>query len=184
MTARLTFLGGQLVVPVHAPYDRQLLIEHVHALVRPRQQLRLRIDHGAWLIETSERKSPLSCHDCSRPINGPFCRRSAKSAPVFCLECALLQPHLTITMLMTMPPETILCDVQARYAFGSEWVSWMRWPQASPAQIIEDIHLQRRFAPVLTWRCAEIRLPAGKRKAAVSHPMVANDSTKRANRAL
>ena len=69
-------------------------------------------------------------------------------------------PRLTIGFLLRLPAGTMLCDVQAHYASSGRWCAWMRWPQATPAEIIDDVRLQRRFAPVLTWRCAEIRLPS------------------------
>ena len=69
-------------------------------------------------------------------------------------------PRLTITYLLKLPAGTILRDVQAHYSSGRHWCAWTRWPRATPAQIIDDVRLQRRFAPVLTWHCAEVRLPA------------------------
>ncbi len=69
-------------------------------------------------------------------------------------------PRLTIEFLSRLPAAAMLLDVQAHYSSGGQWCAWTRWPQATPAQIIDDARLQRRFAPVLTWRCAEIRLPA------------------------
>jgi hypothetical protein len=71
----------------------------------------------------------------------------------------MVRPHLTIAFLSALPEGTILRDVHAQYAYGGEWIAWTRWPQATPAEIINDIHLQRRFAPVLTWHCTEICLP-------------------------
>lgn len=66
-------------------------------------------------------------------------------------------PPLTIALLSHLPAGAMLRDVQAHYAVGDQWYAWTRWPQATPAEIIDDVRLQRRFAPVLTWRCAEIR---------------------------
>jgi hypothetical protein len=65
-------------------------------------------------------------------------------------------PRLTIPILTRLPAGTILRDVNAA---GHEWIGWMRWAQATPGDIIADMRLQRRYAPVLTWRCAEIRPP-------------------------
>ena len=72
-------------------------------------------------------------------------------------------PHLTIAFLSGLPAGTMLRDVQAHYACGGQWCAWTRWPQATPAQMINEVRLQRRFAPVLTWRCAEIRPPPTRR---------------------
>jgi hypothetical protein len=71
----------------------------------------------------------------------------------------LAQPLLTMPFLRRLPPDALLRDVQAHYIYGGQLTAWTRWPQATPAEIIDDMRLQRRFAPVLTWRCAEIRLP-------------------------
>jgi len=65
-------------------------------------------------------------------------------------------PHLTIAFLARLPAGTMLRDVQAHYACGRQWSAWTRWAQATPAEIVDDVRLQRHFAPVLTWRCAEI----------------------------
>jgi hypothetical protein len=72
-------------------------------------------------------------------------------------------PHLTIPFLSGLPAGTMLRDVQAHYACGGQWYARTRWPQATPAQMIDEVRLQRHFAPVLTWRCAEIRLPPTRR---------------------
>lgn len=68
-------------------------------------------------------------------------------------------PRLTIAFLSGLPVGAMLHDVQAHYISGGQWCAWTRWPQATPVQIIDDVRLQRRFAPVLTWRCAEIHMP-------------------------
>lgn len=158
--ARMVFSDGILVVPAETPYDRQQLVEHVRARIGRQQQVRVRVDRTTWLVDRIDPSGRLVCSSCAqRPTYG-VCRRVGKTQGVHCLTCALARPHLTIAFLTQLPEETILRDVQAHYAYGGEWVAWTRWPQATPAQIIDDIHLQRRFAPVLTWRCAEIRLPS------------------------
>ena len=65
-------------------------------------------------------------------------------------------PHLTIGFLSQLPAGATLHDVQAHYASGGQWCAWTRWPRTTAAQIIDDVRLQRHFAPVLTWRCAQI----------------------------
>ena len=67
--------------------------------------------------------------------------------------------RLTVASLLQLPAGAVLRDVQAHYACGGQWCAWTRRPQATPTAIMEDMHLQRRVAPVLTWRCAEICLP-------------------------
>jgi hypothetical protein len=78
-------------------------------------------------------------------------------------------PRLTMAFLSHLPAGTMLCDVQAHYAVGGEWCAWTRWPQATPAEIIDDMRLQRRFAPVLTWRCAGIRRRHGNGRSLDRH---------------
>ncbi len=159
MTAQLTFMGGQLLVPAQTPYDRQQLVEHVQRCTRTYGQVRVRVDEVTWWLEPLDGRQELLCRGCARAIDHVVCRRSRTSAATFCVTCAMAQHHLTVGLLAALPARAILRDVQAHSAHGAESIAWMRWPQASPAEIIEDIYLQRRFAPVLTWRCAEIRLP-------------------------
>lgn len=155
--ARMVFSNGILVVPAETAYERQQLVEHVRARIG-RQPVRVRVDLTTWLVDPLHSGRHLICSACAqRPTQG-VCRR-AGAAQVYCLTCALARPHLTVAFLAQLPEQTLLRDVQAHYAYGGEWVAWTRWPQATPSQIIDDIHLQRRFAPVLTWRCTEIRMP-------------------------
>ena len=67
--------------------------------------------------------------------------------------------RLTLDVLMRLPPSAILSDIQAFYAYGGRWGPWTRWPRATPAEIMAGMRLQRRFAPVLKWRCAGIDMP-------------------------
>lgn len=157
-TAEIRFEGGSLVVPAGTPYERQQLIEHVHGCVRSRVQVRVRVDQATWLVEPPGFQRPV-CGACARRIKLAVCRRCAKSGMLHCVVCALARPHLTVSFLSQLPGDTVLRDVQAHYAYGGDWIAWTRWAQATPAEIIDDIHLQRRFAPVLTWRCAEICVP-------------------------
>lgn len=158
MTAHLTFVGGEVRLPARTPYDRQQLIEHVRGCVRSRQQVRVRVDHATWLVDRAVTQPLLVCRGCARRISYAVCRRPT-TVTAFCIDCALSRPHLTLKLLSELPAGAVLHDVEAHYAYGTERIAWTRWPQATPAEIIDDIHLQRRFAPVLTWRCAEIRIP-------------------------
>jgi hypothetical protein len=156
--ARISFPGGGLVVPAHTPYERQQLLEHVRGCLRRAGTVRVRLDCTTWLVEWPDSGRPV-CGGCGQPIRHAVSHRSGKAGVPYCLTCALARPHLTIAFLSALPAGTILRDVQARYAYGREWIPWIRWPQATPAEIISDIHLQRRYAPVLTWHCAELCVP-------------------------
>jgi len=53
--AHLSFKGGGwLVLSVHTPYERQLLVEHVEASTRRHGRSRLEINRRRWTISTSE----------------------------------------------------------------------------------------------------------------------------------
>jgi hypothetical protein len=47
-------------------------------------------------------------------------------------------PHLTVAFLSRLPAGTMLRDGQAHYACGGQWCAWTRWPQATPAQMIDE----------------------------------------------
>lgn len=159
-TAHIVFAGGSLTLPAQTPYDRQQLMDHVLGSARSKQQVQVRVDHTMWLIERSSSQHPVVCSICTRRIDHAVCRRPRGTAAAYCVACALARPRLSIALLSELPAGATLCDVQAHYAYGGEWVAWTRWPQATPAEIIDDMRLQRRFAPVLIWRCAEIRFLA------------------------
>jgi hypothetical protein len=165
-TAHIVFFGGRLVLPAQTVYDRQLLVEHVLDQAWRRQSIRVRVDYATWIVERPSAQHPIMCRACARRIARAVCRHPGKGAAVYCVGCALGRPRLTVAFLKQLPATALLRDVQAHYAYGSEWIAWTRWPQATPAEIVEDMRLQRRFAPVLTWNCAEIRLaPTGVRRA-------------------
>jgi hypothetical protein len=132
-------------------------MEHVRSCARRKQQVQVRVDCTTWLIEPPVAPH-LLCSGCSRPIDYAVCRRRRGAPTAYCVACALAQPLLTVAFLQQLPADAVLRDVQAHYLYGGQWAAWTRWPQATPAEIMDDMRLQRRFAPVLTWRCAEIRL--------------------------
>jgi hypothetical protein len=158
-TAHITFRGGALTLPASTAYDRQLLIDHTLALARARQQVRVQVDATTWSVQRPDAQHPVVCRHCERPINHAVCRRPRGGAATYCVACVLRRPRLTMAALAHLPAGAVLRDVQAHYAYGEEWVAWTRWPAATPAEIMEDMRLQRRFAPVLIWTCAE--LPKG-----------------------
>lgn len=155
--ASIVFASGRFVLPAQSLYDRQVLVDHVLHYVRRGQQLRVRVDYSTWTVAQPEH--PVVCQACPRRVERAACRHLGKYTAAYCVTCALARPRLTMPLLAQLPTTAILRDVQAHYAYGGELVAWTRWPQATPAEIIDDMRLQRRFAPVLTWACSEIRLP-------------------------
>jgi hypothetical protein len=155
--ASIVFASGTLVLPAQTLYDRQVLVDHVLNYARRGTQVRVRVDYTTWMVAQPEH--PVACQRCQRHVSGAACHHPGQWAALYCVTCALARPRLTMALLAQLPAAAILHDVQARYAYAGEWVAWTRWPQATPAEIIEDMRLQRRFAPVLTWTCTEIRHP-------------------------
>ena len=158
LEAHLEFNGCEVILPAHTPYDRQQLVEYVCAVSRGTPRLRVHVDHLEWSIHRPDAPPALVCSSCTQRVTRVVCCRSKLAAPL-CATCALARPHLTIGFLERLPLGTVLHDVQAQSVSGAGRMAWTRWPQATPTEIVDDILLQRRFAPVLTWRCAEIRLP-------------------------
>jgi hypothetical protein len=154
-TASIAFRSGNVVLPAHTLYDRQVLVDHVLRYVRRGEQVRVRVDYVTWTVAQSQ--EPIVCQGCSRPAERAACRRFGHGATAYCVTCALARPRLTMPLLTRLPADATLCDVQAQCAYGGEMVAWTRWPQATPGEIVADMRLQRRFAPVMTWTCAEIR---------------------------
>ena len=155
--ASIVFASGRLVLPAQSLYDRQVLVDHVLDYARRGQQVRVRVDYTTWMVAQPEH--PVVCQGCPRRVERAACRHLGKCTTAYCVTCALARPRLTMPLLAVLPTTAILRDVQAQYAYGGELVAWTRWPQATPAEIMDDMRLQRRFAPVLTWACSEIRLP-------------------------
>lgn len=154
--ASIAFASGNLVLPAQTPYDRQVMVDHVLAYIRRGQQVRVRVDYATWIVEQPTHAA--LCHGCARAVGRAACSHPGHRAVAYCEACALTRPRLTIPLLAQLPPTATLRDVQAHYAYGGELVAWTRWPMATPREIIDDMRLQRRFAPVLTWTCTEIRL--------------------------
>jgi hypothetical protein len=157
--AHVTFVGGGFTLAVETAYDRQLLVDYVLDCARRKHEVAVRVDHTTWRIERAEAQHPIVCRACARRIDHAVSHCDRRTT-AYCLTCALGHPHLTIGFLTHLPRGTILRDVQAYWAYDGAWVPWTRWPQATPAEIIDDMRLQRRYAPVLTWHCMEICRPS------------------------
>ena len=156
LTAHIIFADGQLNLPAQTPYDRQQLVEHVLGGARSKQGMRVRVDQHTWMVERAAWRHLEMCSGCARRIDHAVCRHRQGTTMVYCVACAMARPRLTIRLLSHLPVGVVLHDVQAHYAYGRQLAGWTRWPRATPPEIIDDMRLQRRFAPVLTWHCAEI----------------------------
>ena len=64
-TAHLSFKGGGLILPIHTPYERELLVEHVAASTRRHGRSRLEMNRRRWTISTSNGRR-MVCAACSQ----------------------------------------------------------------------------------------------------------------------
>ena len=63
--AHLSFKGGGLVLPVHTPYERELLVEHIEASTKRHGRSRLELNRRRWVIRTNEGVRAV-CASCSQ----------------------------------------------------------------------------------------------------------------------
>jgi len=159
-TAQIVFGDGSVTLPADSAYDRQELVERVRQQARANRPFRVGVDRRTWMIEPPGSAVRLACHQCGRLIDRAVCRLQNKRSAAYCVACALARPQLTIGMLSQLPAGAVLRDVQAESVRRGQLMAWTRWPRATPAEIIDDMRLQRRYAPTLRWRCTEICPPS------------------------
>ncbi len=63
--AYLSFAGGGLIVPLHTPYERELLIEHVEASTKRYGRIRLAVNGRGWTISV-KKGAGIVCALCSQ----------------------------------------------------------------------------------------------------------------------
>ena len=79
--------SATFVVPVHTPYDRQMLREHLETLATHGAPVTLDVDGTRWTIERhTPTHSP--CRTCARFLGRLSCSRSG-AAEASCLHCAI-----------------------------------------------------------------------------------------------
>ncbi len=52
--AYLSVTGGGLIVPLHTPYERELLVEHVEASTKRYGRVRLALNRRGWTISVNK----------------------------------------------------------------------------------------------------------------------------------
>lgn len=63
--AHISFDGGGIMIPVHTPYERQLMVEHVEASTNRYGCIRLEVNRQHWTISRN-RGSRTVCAACSQ----------------------------------------------------------------------------------------------------------------------
>ena len=84
-TARISFRGGVLSMPVTTPYEWELLFEQLDASVRLHQRVRLEVARRACVV-TRELGAGACCAQCATRLPR---LRYAHGAVTLCRRCAL-----------------------------------------------------------------------------------------------
>ena len=63
--AHISYEGGGLIIPVHTPYERQLLVEHVEASTKRHGCIRLEVNRRHWTISMNNGRRSV-CALCSQ----------------------------------------------------------------------------------------------------------------------
>ena len=63
--AHISFEGGGLIVPVHTPYERELLVEHVEASTKRLGSVQLEVNRRHWTISMNNGLGAV-CAACSQ----------------------------------------------------------------------------------------------------------------------
>jgi hypothetical protein len=98
--AHISFEGGGLIVPVHTPYERELLVEHVEASTKRHGCIHLEVNRRHWTISMNDGLRAV-CAACSQwpdkftyPLGSSTRRLSVVSGrATFCTDamCELAQ---------------------------------------------------------------------------------------------
>ena len=83
--AHVSFHGGGLIVPVHTPYDRQLLFEHVEASAKRHGDVRLDWRHQHWTVSLGNGQRKV-CAACRRSLHKLLTYRC--DGRILCAWCA------------------------------------------------------------------------------------------------
>lgn len=85
--AHVSFAGGGMFLPVHGPYDLQLLVEHVTESTRSRGLVQLLIGAAHWMVRLQSAGPAVRCSGCERWVGAVACT-PAQGGDARCLVCA------------------------------------------------------------------------------------------------
>ena len=86
--ARITYPGGERLMPARNGYDREVVFDEAEFCARRHGQVRLELNRAAILIRVAPAEAPSICCRCSKPADRlsfalgtrTFCRRCARHA--------------------------------------------------------------------------------------------------------
>ncbi len=87
--AHISFEGGGLIIPVHTPYERQLMVEHVEASTKRHGCIRLEVNRRHWTISMNNGPGEV-CASCTRWPDNLTYRSDGQS---LCGQCARRALH-------------------------------------------------------------------------------------------
>jgi hypothetical protein len=87
--AHISFEGGGLVIPIHTPYERQLLVEHVELSTKRYGSVRLEMNRRNWSVSINDGPGEM-CSSCARQADELTYRSNGKS---LCRRCARRALH-------------------------------------------------------------------------------------------
>lgn len=82
---RLLAAGLTLSLPADSPYDRQMMVEHLSALLRRHGAVRLRAGRRTWWLTLTSRAVAGDCAQCRRPLERAV---QLTGGGVVCVTCA------------------------------------------------------------------------------------------------
>ena len=87
--AHISFEGGRLIIPVHTPYERQMLIEHLEVSTKRHGRIRLDINRRRWTVSMNNGTGEV-CTSCTRWPDNLTYRSDGQS---LCRHCARRALH-------------------------------------------------------------------------------------------
>jgi hypothetical protein len=86
--ARITFSGGERLMPARNGYDRELVFDEAEFCARRHGQARLELDRSAVLIRVAAAEAPDPCGRCGKSVDRlsfafadrTLCRRCARQS--------------------------------------------------------------------------------------------------------
>lgn len=87
--AHISFEGGGLIIPVHTPYERQMLIEHLEVSTKRHGRIRLDINRRRWTVSMNNGAGEV-CTSCTRGPDNLTYRFDGRS---LCRHCARRALH-------------------------------------------------------------------------------------------
>ena len=89
--ARVSFLGGSMVLPARNPYDRQLLVEYLVDRARAKDRVQVLVGDLRWMVHPRQGAPVARCCACGGDLHAS-CYSTDERGAGFCLGCAFQDP--------------------------------------------------------------------------------------------